>query len=39
MHHVGIYVGNGMVVHAANPSSGVQYIPMHEMPISGMVRP
>ena len=39
MHHIGIYVGNGIVIHAANPSSGVQYIPMNEMPAVGFVRP
>lgn len=39
MHHIGIYVGNDMVVHAGSPSSGVQYIPMNEMPATGFVRP
>jgi cell wall-associated NlpC family hydrolase len=37
--HVGIYVGGGMVVHAANPSSGVREDPVGSMPISGAVRP
>ncbi|ACU75611.1 NLP/P60 protein [Catenulispora acidiphila DSM 44928] len=39
MHHIGIYVGDGMVIHAGNPASGVQYIPMNEMPAVGFVRP
>ncbi|MEZ0109188.1 cell wall-associated NlpC family hydrolase [Catenulispora sp. EB89] len=39
MHHVGIYVGNGTIIHAANPSAGVQYAPIGEMPIAGIVRP
>jgi cell wall-associated NlpC family hydrolase len=39
MHHIGIYVGNGMVIHAGNPDSGVQYIPMDDMPYAGAVRP
>jgi cell wall-associated NlpC family hydrolase len=37
--HVGIYVGNGMVAHAANPSTGVRIDPVSSMPISGAVRP
>jgi cell wall-associated NlpC family hydrolase len=37
--HVGIYVGNGMVAHAANPSTGVRVDPVGSMPISGAVRP
>jgi cell wall-associated NlpC family hydrolase len=37
--HVGIYVGGGMIVHAANPSTGVNTAPVGSMPIAGAVRP
>ena len=37
--HVGIYVGGGTVVHAANPSTGVGTAPVGSMPIAGAVRP
>ena len=37
--HVGIYIGNGQIVHAANPSTGVRVDPVFSMPYSGAVRP
>jgi peptidoglycan DL-endopeptidase CwlO len=39
IHHVGIYIGGGMVVHAANPGAGVRTDPVFSMPFSGAVRP
>ncbi len=39
MHHVGIYAGNGLVVHAPRPGKGVEYLPMKYMPFAGAVRP
>ena len=37
--HVGIYIGNGLIAHAANPSSGVRVAGVFSMPYSGAVRP
>ncbi len=37
--HVGLYIGNGMIAHAANPSTGVQVTGLHSMPYVGAVRP
>jgi cell wall-associated NlpC family hydrolase len=37
--HVGMYIGNGMIVHAANPGTGVNTAPLNSMPYVGAVRP
>lgn len=37
--HVGMYIGNGLIVNALNPSAGVRVSALHSMPYSGAVRP
>jgi cell wall-associated NlpC family hydrolase len=37
--HVGMYIGNGMIVHAANPGAGVRVAGLYSMPYVGAVRP
>lgn len=39
MSHVGLYVGNGKVIHAPRPGTPVQYIKMSYMPYAGAARP
>ncbi|MGO4257965.1 NlpC/P60 family protein [Marmoricola sp. RAF53] len=37
--HVGMYIGNGLIVNAENPSVGVRVTGLHSMPYVGAVRP
>lgn len=37
--HVGIYIGNGQIVDAENPSVGVKVSGVNTMPYAGAVRP
>jgi len=39
MHHVGIYVGGGKVIHAPYTGTVVQYAPINSMPVERVVRP
>jgi cell wall-associated NlpC family hydrolase len=38
MHHVGMYAGNGMVIHAPYPGARVRYERMADMPVAAVVR-
>ncbi|MBW5483727.1 C40 family peptidase [Streptomyces bambusae] len=38
LHHVGLYAGNGMVLHASNPRGGVKYEAVSNMPFQFGVR-
>jgi peptidoglycan DL-endopeptidase CwlO len=39
IHHVGIYIGGGMIVNAENPGTGVVTTGLYSMPFSGAARP
>ncbi|GAA2247732.1 MULTISPECIES: C40 family peptidase [Kitasatospora] len=39
LHHVGIYVGDGKVLHAPRLGKNVQIVPMNVMPYMGAIRP
>ncbi|WP_306321323.1 MULTISPECIES: NlpC/P60 family protein [unclassified Streptomyces] len=37
-HHIGIYAGNGQVIHAPHPGAPVRYDPVGMMPVSSVTR-
>lgn len=37
--HVGMYVGDGLIIHAPRPGSVVQFAPVGAMPVNRVVRP
>jgi cell wall-associated NlpC family hydrolase len=38
MHHVGMYAGGGVMVHAPYPGAKVRYESVNAMPVAGVVR-
>jgi cell wall-associated NlpC family hydrolase len=39
LHHVGVYIGNGKVIHAPQPGESVKISPVDVMPYAGATRP
>lgn len=39
LHHVGLYAGNGLILHAPNSSRPVEYADISSMPYAGAARP
>ena len=37
--HVGVYIGDGQMIHAPRPGSAVRVAPIDQMPFAGAARP